>query len=466
MMQNKNIFLFFLFISAFFTACIDDGFTSSPNDQPFFSTDTLNMGRVFTAEQTATHRFTVYNPHNKGLNISNIAMTGANASMFRLNVDGMSGKTFQNIEIRANDSIFVFVSADLPETGQNLPQRIEATLDFTTNNVISSVVIAADGQDINRICGDVISEDTTFKAGKPYQVKDSLVVAENTTLTLEPGTVIWFHDNAVLRVYGSLLSQGTPENPVLLTGDRMGNVITNVSFDLMSRQWGGVDFMETSHSNVIEFTEISNTSYGVTVMGDGQDIQTKKLTLINSKLRNSGDCVLTALGASVEAYGCEFAEASNSLVVLLGGNHRFDQCTASNHYLFSAVSGASWMIGDVADTEYDFLPTQALITNCITWGLGSDVYPGDLTGTEVYFKRCLFKAAGTDDDNFQDSLWDSDPLFYTVRSDYIFDYRLKPDSPAIGKAYGALSDYKLEMDYYGEKRNNDLGAYVYVAPAE
>lgn len=450
--------------------CIEDGFTTSPSDQPAFSTDTLDMGLVYTDEQTSTHRFVVYNPYNKGLLLSRVGISGKDAAFLRLNVDGMSGTEFSDVEIRANDSIFVFVSADIPVAGSVEPKEFEAQLDFHANGMVQSVIVTAAGQDIKRIKGIILTEDTTLEPGLPYQIKDSLVVAENTTLTLLPGARLLFHDNARLIVRGTLLSQGTPESPVILTGDRTGNVITDVSFDLMSRQWYGVDFMEESRDNRLEFTDVSNTSYGITVYGDGKNVEMKRLSMVNSRLRNSGDFVLSAIGASVEAYGCEFSDAASGLVYLLGGNHRFDQCTAANYYLFSAIRNAAWTVIDPYNTgleEYeDFLTTKALITNTITYGIGADVSEGDLAGWDVFFKRCLFKSKGDDDDNFIDSLWDCDPLYYTVREDYLFDYRLQPDSPAIGSSDPSLSEYPLEIDYYGAVRNGDLGAYSYVAPAE
>ena len=37
-----------------------------------------------------------------------------------MNVDGLSGREFHNVEIRAKDSIYVFVEATLPENGRNM----------------------------------------------------------------------------------------------------------------------------------------------------------------------------------------------------------------------------------------------------------------------------------------------------------------------------------------------------------
>ena len=101
-------------------------------------------------------------------------------------------------------------------------------------------------------------------------------------------------------------------------------------------------------------------------------------------------------------------------------------------------------------------------TNSIIYGNGSDLSVGDFTGCQVTLRRCLLKSAGADDDNFINCLWESDPLYYTVRSDYYFDYRLQPDSPALGTADPALTLPEASTDFYGVSRLGvapNLGAY-------
>ena len=56
------------------SSCIEDGMSTNVNDQPTFSTDTLNMGPLFTEAGTPTHSFTVHNRHDKVMNISSIKM--------------------------------------------------------------------------------------------------------------------------------------------------------------------------------------------------------------------------------------------------------------------------------------------------------------------------------------------------------------------------------------------------------
>ena len=56
-------------------------------------------------------------------------------------------------------------------------------------------------------------------------------------------------------------------------------------------------------------------------------------------------------------------------------------------------------------------------------------------------------------------------MYYTVRNDYYFDYRLQPESPAIGAADPMLTNPLSKTDRYGNRQPSapDLGAYVFVA---
>lgn len=465
-LNKHNIFglivlILSVFLSGTFTSCIEDGFTSSPSDRPTFSTDTLDLGTVITTDVSTTQRFTVRNPHSKGLLISDIRVDGPNADCFRLNVDGFSGTTFSNVEIRANDSIYILVSCLLPENNNNLPVDISADIRFTTNGNTEKVVVKATGQDVTRLRGNVIDSDTRFMSERPYQIFDSLVIAENARLTLPAGTCLMFHDGAYLRVYGSLVAEGTVEKPVELRGDRTGDVISGITFDLMAGQWQGVDFMPGSKGNSLSHTVVRNTVQGV--IAEDTDLE-----LINTRLRNSQFRALTAVGTNVTAVGCEFAEAPYGTLLLMGGDSQFDHCTFPNYYLFSAIYEPAVTLvhinPDNAMADYDGDFTRARFTNSIIYGLGSDIAPGDLTGSEIYLQNCLLKSNGSDDDNFIECIWDADPLYYTVREDYIFDYRLKDESPAIKAGNASLSKHPAATtDAYGLPRGAvpDLGAYVF-----
>lgn len=451
-------------------SCIEDGVSTSSADQPSFSTDTLHMGTVFTDEVSATARLTVYNRASKGICISRIALTGSDAECFRLNVDGFSGKEFTDVEIRPNDSIFVMVSTTLPANGLLGPKRVVADLHFLTAGVDRSVPVAVDALDVERLRGVVVDDDLSLNADRPYVVFDSLVVAPGATLTLQPGTRLMFHQGAYLKVDGTLHSLGTVGREVTLSGDRTGNVAANISFDIMSRQWDGIYFTSSSRDNRLEFTHVCNTTNGVAVNGsEATDNNVPTLTLINSRLRNSGGNGLSMIHANLHAYGSEIAESAGATLLLWGGDHIVDHCTLSNYYLFAAPSAPILTLGhlkaDSADPEDENFPfTRASISNSIIYGMNADVSHGDLAGTGVVLNRCLLKSAGSDDDNFVDCLWDQDPLFHTVRSDYYFDYRVKEDSPARGAGNYDLTPAESAIDRFGTARppSSTLGAYEYV----
>lgn len=261
-----------------------------------------------------------------------------------------------------------------------------------------------------------------------------------------------------------------------MSGDRTGNLVGDISFDIMSRQWTGAFFTETSVNNRLSHVDIKNTVQGVTVYGDGtSDRENPMLRLLNCRLRNSAYTVLESYHAAIRAVGCEFAEGGGGLVYLQGGDGVFNHCTFANYYLYSVLGGPALGFAHTSadpetglDDESGLPYLSADISNSIVYGNGTAFSHGDLTDTSVYLRRCLIKGEGEDDDNFLNILWDEDPLYYTVREDYYFDYRLKPESPAIGAADPALTLPEAASDGYGLPRGAapELGAYVYVEPSD
>lgn len=453
-------------------SCIEDGISHDPSDQPTFSTDTLDMGVSFVGESTATYKFMVYNPNKKIITLSHVAMRDGAGEVFRLNVDGTTGKEFSNIDIRPNDSIYVMVEATVPN-----PQGLDSivafgTVDFTVNGKVSSVVLRAVGRNVDVVKGRIITEDTHWKAGVPYQIFDSVVVAEGVTLTLDAGVEMMFHDKGRLEVRGTLVSEGTKDKPVVMTGDRLDEVISGIPFDLMSAQWDGITFHPTSHNNILKYTVIKNMSTGVFV----DSVQTSPdgtpgLTLINSRIRNSAGYCLGSYHSDVAAYGCEIADAALTPLLLVGGKVDMAQVTVTNYYLFSAIAYPLVNLSHInklTDQGSDAPYMKGCFANCIFYGLGDDINVGNLDDTDVYIRRTLFKSVGTDDEHFIECVWGEDPLYYTIRDEYIFDYRLQPGSPAIGKGDRSSVPPATEEDFYGVRRADSpaLGAYEFVEPQQ
>lgn len=461
--------LLFIFLGLCTTACIEDGVDTSPSSQPEFSCDTLKMGVAFTGQGTPTRSFTVRNPHDKILSISSISLRGGDKG-FRLNVDGVSGRSFQNVEVRGNDSIYVFVEATVPQVGSGQPRDVEDILDFVTNGVTRSVVLSVTGQDVTRHDGVTVQTDATWEADQPYQIYDSLVVAHGATLTLKPGVRIYFHDKAYMKVDGKLVCGGSVDAPIVMSGDRMDNIVGDLAFDLLAAQWQGITFGEGSRGNTMSHTEVRNTVTGLLCQPGSE------LELLNCNIRNASACTLESNRADIRAYGTVFSEAVMNVVQLNGGTVEMNHCTLANYYLRKyptlPLMGLLWTGAIDDEYEYDdeYFPVDAPymkadFSNCIFYGLSADLSIGDLAGAEVFYRSCLFKSAGQDDDNFINCLWDTDPLYRTVREDYIFDYRLADESPAATAADPALMSPKAATDFYGVARDVNalsMGAYQYV----
>lgn len=455
------------------SSCISDDITTSPSATLAFSTDTLSFDTVFSGVGTPTARLLVYNRNKKGVVISSIRFA-ENDSYFSLNVDGQSGTVFSDVEIRANDSIWLFVECLLPEGADSKPFLAEDKLQFITNGVAQSVVVEAYGQNVTRLRDVTLSEDTRFTDEQPYVIFDSLTVAQGATLTIDPGARILFHDKAKLRVEGRLEAVGTPDKKIDMRGDRLDNVLPDVGFDILAGQWQGITIAPESFDNRLEYVDMRSTVQGLVV--DSCDVSARtKLTLLNSWLHNSQGNVLSAKYANVNATGCVFSEAAGAVVDITGGNCSFLQCTFSNYYLFSAPFQPIIFLAHTCEDNavqgaatFPFMKGE--FKNCIVYGMPADINQGDLTGTDVYFYNTLFKSRGNDDEHFIACVWDADPLFYTVREDYVFNYHVKNDSPAIGAGNPAFVTEEARLDMDGLDRftagNPTLGAYVYVPGKE
>ncbi len=454
-----------LLMALLFSSCIEDGFTTSSSDVLTFSKDTVAFDTVITLQGTATKQMVVYNRSPKQISISSIRVAGlADKGHFHLNVDGIRGDSFQNVEIRGNDSIFIFIEAYLDEMDKDEPTLLEDKLEFETNGVSQSVLLSAWGQDVVRLTGDTISRSTHFTSAKPYLIYDTLFVAPGVTLTIDEGATLLFHDKAAMRCAGKMIANGTVERPVTFRGDRLDRIVGSTSFDIMSGQWGGVIFTPPTMGNVLKHVIMKGSSIGMHCSANG-DTTNCALKLVNCVLTNSSSTCLAAATCFVQAIGTEISNAAEEVVYLAGGKVMMSQCTFANDYLFKVPS---LPIVNVFDVEYNngtIGKIKARFDNCIFYGLTSEINEGKLDDFDVYLRYCLLKSTGNDDGHFINCVWEGNPMFLTVRDDHLFDYRLGNESGAIGKGNPALCPDEGRYDRYGNDRLAkgaiDLGAYVW-----
>lgn len=452
------------------SSCISDSVSTSSSDILTFSRDTVNFDTVFTDLGTPTARLIVSNRAKKGIIISSISLKNPNSN-FSINVDGVSGKSFHDVEIWREDSIFMFIECFIPESSAHEPYRVEDELIFVTNGVTQKIILEAYGQNVTRLRATRISGETRLTAEQPYVIFDSLVVEKGGFLRIDPDTKMLFHDGAELIVHGRMEACGEPGQLIQMRGDRLDNVLPNVSYDILAGQWKGIRISRESFGNRLEYVDMRSTSDGLRLDSCG-DLSQRKLELRNSWLHNSQSNVLSAKYCNIAAYGVCFSESPEAVVSLTGGSADFVQCTIANNYLFSAITEPLLCLYHCLPSEEEeasgINPLMKFsLANSIIYGIGKDINVGDLTGSEVFFRNVSFKAEGSDDDNFINCLWDCDPIFLTDRPIYYFNYHVSPDSPVIGKGDPLLLTPPAMIDIDGVNRMETavdgmtvLGAYA------
>ena len=118
--MNNLIKLLLAVVVLFFWNSCNDDIEFEINDTPLlFSKDTVYLDTVFTNIGSSTYNLKVYNNSNKNILIPEIKLSNGNNSFFRLNVDGIynqndnNGKRFENIELLANDSLYIFIETTI-----------------------------------------------------------------------------------------------------------------------------------------------------------------------------------------------------------------------------------------------------------------------------------------------------------------------------------------------------------------
>ena len=96
----KQITVFIAIISIlFFASCRKDFETVQNTGRLGFSKDTVYLDTVFTNIGSSTYNLKVYNHSSEDIYIPSIRLGRGNNSNYRINVDGIPGKSFENIEI-------------------------------------------------------------------------------------------------------------------------------------------------------------------------------------------------------------------------------------------------------------------------------------------------------------------------------------------------------------------------------
>jgi hypothetical protein len=395
-------------------SCRDDfEFEQSPGGLEF-SRDTVYLDTVFSDIGSSTYTLKVYNRSDKDIAIPSLRLKKGQSSNYRLMVDGMPGKEFNNVELLAKDSLFIFI-----ETTANIADTNPADflytdeIEFHSTSGVQEVHLVTLIQDAYflypqrdtsgpQVLYEAVRWDSESNPGdpeylpgfyldesdpvngdeyhwnnsKPYVIYGFATVPDGKTLVVDPGARIHFHAGSGLMVRpgGKLQINGQPsadeetlENEVIFEGDRL-----EPRFAETAGQWFSILLM-SGEENSINHLTLKNSYMGIWAKapeGDGTTIP--KLNITNSQIYNSGTYGILSVHSNITANNLVVNKAGLASVSLSqGGTHNFTHCTIANY------SNAYNQVPLELSDYFDFKETRRVsdfdgsFTNCIFWSSGN-----------------------------------------------------------------------------------------------
>ncbi len=475
-----RVALLFFAVGGFFmfSSCKKEEVSTSVNDVLSFSTDTLAFDTVFSSVGSSTRIFKVYNPNDKSVIISEVKVGAGVSSIFRLNLNGKSGVTHSNVEVRAKDSLWVFVEVTVNPGVATTPFLVEDFLEFTTNGVSQVVTLNAYGKNAVFHKPATGQKDVTLKCNEvwdssiPHVIFGRAILDSNCTLLIEEGAEVYFHAEAklIVRSGAKLQITGSKDLPVTFEGDRLESWYENVP-----GQWGGIVLEEGSIDHVISFLKLKNAQVGITISGVASSEQVG-LKMDNTVVFNCLHQGLVLNNTSAKLLDVLIGNCGKSaLLIESGGPYEFIHSTFAN-YVSATDNGTTnesvliknWKTVDDVLVPEDL--TQCDFKNCIVYGSLENTLVFSDQGTifNYSFTNCILKErtkGAASPASYVSCIWNADPKFVYTGD---LDFNLGEGSSAIGKGEAVvvtadLAD--LEFDLNGVSRllgiAPDAGVFQY-----
>ena len=501
--MRPQIVLFFIGIVLSICSCRSDFETVASNGKLAFSKDTIYLDTVFTNIGSSTYRLKVYNNSKNDITIPSIKLAKGLNSKYRMTVDGMqgtSGKIFNNVDLLAKDSLYIFIETTANITDANPSDFLYTDqIQFDSGQNLQNVELVTLVQDAVFLYPKRFSDGTTetlpignekiegfyldendpingnelrFTKAKPYVIYGYAAVPSNKTATFEAGTKVHFHANsglivankASIKVNGTVSTTDKMENEVIFEGDRL-----EPDFENVPGQWGTIWLTDGSTNNSFNHLTIKNATIGLLIQNnDGTTVSIK-----NTQIYNSTNYGILAQTAKINAENVVINNAGQaSLACTYGGNYKFTHSTFNNNWNSSqqvALAISNYITGAIPETK-DL--TLATFNNCIIYGsYSNELTLNKKTGAtfEYQFNNCLIKfdttsskfatnpdyQFATDAVHYNAIILNKDPKFFKTAQN-----KLNIDATSSAFAKGNQA-YLIPLDILGKTRTlpPDLGAY-------
>jgi hypothetical protein len=446
------------------TACRKDSFINSADAKVTITVDTLKYDTVFTSSGSITQSFKIINENNQKLRLSSIKLMGGASSAFKINVDGVATNEATDVELEANDSVYVFVQVNVNPNAANLPFVIRDSIQVNYNGNNRLVQLEAWGQNAHFFRNKEILADETWVNDLPYVILGYLHVNNNKKLTINKGCHIYVHADAPIIVDGTLQVNGLKDtvDRVFFNGDRLDDPYKD-----FPASWPGIYFGTTSKDNIFNYAVIKN-SYQSIAAQDPSTNGNPKVTLNQCVIDNSYDAGIISSNSSITAINCLISNCGKNIELIKGGTYSFTHCTVasySNSYILHKDPVLLVSNYDATGSQ----PLTALFRNCIFWGengiVDSEVvaFKNAAALFNVTFDRVLWKVTSTPPEFTIISppvpINNQSPGFTKIDiSHQYYDFHLSDTSIAINKG----KDFGVSIDLDGKPRPvglPDLGCF-------
>ncbi len=461
----KSSFLFILVVAVLLGACKKETFITGADASLGVSADSLHFDTLFTSTGSTTRFIKIFNENDQKLRISSVQLAGGAGSAYRINVDGFTGPEVNDLELEANDSLYVFVTVTINPTVSNTPFVIQDSISIQYNGNTRWVQLDAWGQNAHFFRNKVVSGSETWTNDKPYVILGGLRVDTTASLTIEEGCRIYVHADAPLIIDGTLQVNGDyfDSTRVVFQGDRL-----DMPYREFPAAWPGIYFRGTSKNNILRYASILNAYQGI--VAEKPSINANpKLHLSQCKIDNCYDAGIFGVGTSLVADNCLVSNCGKNILLVYGGNYTFTHCTSaaySNNFLLHKEPALLVTDFIKVDNTLQTANTQAAFLNCIFWGDNGTVDDEVVTSKQgntvfnVGFQNCLWKVKTNPGNiSMNNIIANQEPSFDSVNNQKrYYNFRLREDSPALNK--GLVTGLPLDLD--GKTRAiglPDLGAY-------
>ena len=459
-------------------SCREYHVSDDPTLRLSFSTDTLLFDTVFTGQGSATAQLLVYNRNAEAVCIDRVWLDSA--TCFRINVNGEQDMSrLGDLVIYGGDSLYVFVRVDINTSdGHSALLRTDRLHFHLATGTDQSVCLEAYGLDVTRIYGPkgrVDVGDYTFTAAKPYLVFDTLVV--DGTLTFDAGARLYMHNGACIYALGDVAANGTLDEPVIISGDRLDNLFDSVPYRFAAGSWNGL-YLQTDQPRQWNFSYVDILSGNVGLYCySNRSGSLPMLRMDGCRIHNHAMYGLVLVNTDALVSNCEFSNCASYCIYCAGGTHTFVHSTVASYFGYTNIRIQSTAKEDVAAVYIDNLSKQQPQTVCsfynsIITGYRTNqlvvatpfdqYYPGVFLGN--YLKTDTLQIPHAESNTYwqkSDTAEVFRNTFYRYKEYIYYDFRLDSLSPAIGIG-DSLTALSYPLDRIAVSRLNclpDAGCY-------